>query len=159
MLDIKSGCYDVCNYCSNGGRCCSSFDRINAPVLNNEEMIKIREILNSNNFYEIVDKKIYIMKLNNNKCIFWRNGRCSIYKNRPLDCRLYPFDIIKKDSKYYLVLYQLDCISDYKIVEDFNCIDNLIDEIKPWIEAYIDDRNYTKMKKLKYRIIKLISEE
>ena len=157
MLDIQNGCYDVCNNCHIGGKCCSSFDKINAPVLNNDELIKIREMLNSDDFYEVVDRNIYKLKLNNNECIFLKNGRCLIYKNRPLDCKLYPFDIIKKDFKYYVVLYQLDCISDCKIVDDFNCIDDLIDKIKPWIEDYTDDRNYTKMKKLNYRIIKQIS--
>jgi Fe-S-cluster containining protein len=120
-------------------------------------MTKIREILNSDEFYIAVDKNIYKLKTNNNKCIFLKNGRCSIYENRPLDCRLYPFDIIKKDSKYYLILYQLDCTSDYKIVDDVNCVNNLIDKIRPWIEDFTDNRNYTKMKNLKYIIIKQIS--
>ncbi len=157
MLEIQNGCYDVCNHCCVGGRCCSSFDIINSPVLNNDEMTKIREILNSDEFYIAVDKNIYKLKTNNNKCIFLKNGRCSIYENRPLDCRLYPFDIIKKDSKYYLILYQLDCTSDYKIVDDVNCVNNLIDKIRPWIEDFTDNRNYTKMKNLKYIIIKQIS--
>ena len=58
---------------------------------------------------------------------FLKNGRCIIYNYWPLYCKLYPFDIIKKYSKYYLVLYQLDCIEDYKVVDNFDCLDNLIE--------------------------------
>lgn len=134
----------------------SSFDRINAPVLNKEELKEISQVLRNNDFYDIIDDNLYKIRLSNNKCIFLENGRCSIYNHRPVDCRLYPFDIIKKDYKYYLILYKLECINNNVIVDDFNCIDKLIDKIKPWIVDYTDDRNYTKMKKLEYRILKEI---
>jgi len=35
-------------------------------------------------------------------------------------------------------------------------IDNLIQSVMPWIEQFTDERNYTKMKKLKYEVIKEI---
>ena len=59
MQDKKDGCYDVCTNCLTGGNCCSSFDRINAPVLNKEELIQLREILKNNDFYDIVDDNLY----------------------------------------------------------------------------------------------------
>jgi len=33
------------------------------------------------------------------KCIFYRDEKCTIHKNRPLDCRLYPIKIKFKDDK------------------------------------------------------------
>lgn len=101
---------------------------------------------------------MYKIRLINNECIFLKNGRCQVYNYRPLDCKLYPFDIIKKDLKYYLVLYQLGCIKDYTVVDNFDCLDYLIEKVKPWIIQYTDDRNYTKMKRLKYTVIKEIKE-
>ena len=158
MQDIQNGCYDVCTNCFCWGSCCSSFDKIDAPVLNKEELMLLMEVLKRNDFYDVVDDNLYKIRLNNNECIFLENGRCSIYNYRPLDCKLYPFDIIKKDSKYYLILYQLGCIENYLIVDNFDCLDNLIEKIKPWIKDYTDDRNYTKMKRLEYKVIKEIKE-
>lgn len=158
MQDLQNGCYDVCTNCLTGGICCSSFDKINAPVLNKEELIQLREILKNNDFYDVVDSNLYKIKLNNDECVFLKNGRCQVYNHRPLDCRLFPFDILKKDTKYYLVLYQLGCIEEYTVVDNFDCLDNLIEKVKPWIIDYTDDRNYTKMKKLEYKVIKEIKE-
>ncbi|MBE6153948.1 MAG: YkgJ family cysteine cluster protein [Firmicutes bacterium] len=154
MQDIQNGCYDICTNCFADGNCCSSFDTINAPVLNKDELMQLIEVLKKDDFYDAVDDNLYKIRTNNNECIFLKNGRCSIYNFRPLDCKLYPFDIIKKDSKYYLVLYQLDCIEGYTIVDNFDCLDELIEKIKTWIVDYTDDRNYTKMRKLKYKVIK-----
>lgn len=127
MQDMHSGCYSVCADCFTGGNCCSSFNKINAPVLNKQELIQLREVLKNDEFYDVVDDNLYKMRLNNNKCIFLINGRCSIYQYRPTDCKLYPFDIIKKDSKYYLILYQLGCIEEYTLVDNFDCLDDLVD--------------------------------
>ena len=57
MQDIQNGCYDVCTNCFTGGNCCSSFDRINAPVLNKQELIQLREVLKSDDFYD--DDNLY----------------------------------------------------------------------------------------------------
>jgi len=69
MQDIQNGCYDVCSNCFTGGNCCSSFDRINAPVLNKEELIKLREVLRRNDFYDIVEDNLYKIKLYKNEKI------------------------------------------------------------------------------------------
>ena len=97
MQDTQSGCYSVCTNCHIDGNCCSLFDKINAPVLNKEELIQLREVLKSDDFYDVVDN-------------------------------------------------------------NFDCLDDLIEKIKPWIIEYTDDRNYTKMKRLKYTVIKEIKE-
>jgi len=156
MQDMQNGCYDVCTNCFTGGECCSSFDRINAPVLNKQELMRLMEVLKKNDFYDVVDDNLYKLRLNNNECIFLKSGRCSIYTHRPLDCRLFPFDIIKKDSKYYLILYKLDCFEGYKVVDNFDYLDDLIEKMKPWIIDYTDDRISEKMKSLKYKVIKEI---
>ena len=62
------------------------------------------------------------------------------------------------NSKYYLILYQLGCVEEYTVVDNFDCLDDLIEKIKPWIIDYTDDRNYIKMKRLKYKVIKEIKE-
>jgi len=34
------------------------------------------------------------------------SGRCNIYEVRPIDCRLYPLDVLFKDGKYFWILWQ-----------------------------------------------------
>jgi hypothetical protein len=34
------------------------------------------------------------------------SGNCTIYSARPIDCRLYPLDILFKDGSYYWILWQ-----------------------------------------------------
>ncbi len=150
------GCYNTCNNCNLLGSCCTSFNKINAPVLNMEEMFEIKENTYRDDFYESVDNNLFLLKTKDNHCIFYKDGKCDIYDCRPVDCRLFPFDIIKKDYNYYLVLYLLDCMDSEKLIEEAGNIDELVDSIKPWIGEFTYDMNYTKMKNLKYKIIRQI---
>lgn len=34
------------------------------------------------------------------------SGKCNIYDSRPIDCRLYPLDVLFQDGKYYWILWQ-----------------------------------------------------
>jgi len=44
---------------------------------------------------------IYEMrKRENGKCVYLENNRCNIYKNRPLICRFYPFELSSNGGKY-----------------------------------------------------------
>ncbi len=44
---------------------------------------------------------IYEMrKRENGKCVYLQNNRCNIYKNRPLICRFYPFELSSYGGKY-----------------------------------------------------------
>ena len=44
------------------------------------------------------DKERLSIKSIDGTCFFYKDGRCTIYKNRPLDCRLFPFDIIEDNN-------------------------------------------------------------
>jgi Fe-S-cluster containining protein len=41
-------------------------------------------------------------------CLFLdeKSGKCGIYPVRPLDCRLFPLDIISSDARYFLIRYR-----------------------------------------------------
>ena len=36
-------------------------------------------------------RRISLIEKKNNDCIFWDNGGCTIYEQRPLQCKTYPF--------------------------------------------------------------------
>ena len=51
-------------------------------------------------------KALYQMKKQNQKCYFYRNNKCNIYDIRPIDCRIFPYDIkLEKDGCFYLIYY------------------------------------------------------
>lgn len=155
-MNKEKGCYKDCTNCSLSQKCCSCFDKINAPTLNKNEVNKIIKSINEYSFYDKVSENIFQLKTINNECIFYKNGKCSIYDNRPIDCRLYPYDVIKDGDKYYLIIYLIDCINVDGFLKDNPLDEELIKLIIPWIEDFTNEINYTKMKKCKYKIIKEI---
>lgn len=73
-----------------------------------------------------------------------------------MDCRLYPFDIIKNNDRYYLILYLLNCINYAFFYAENPNIDSLINDVISWINEFTDEQNFTKMKTKKYETIKEI---
>jgi len=39
-------------------------------------------------------------------CKYAVNNRCQIYNKRPLDCRLFPLDLIEEDEEYWWVIFK-----------------------------------------------------
>ena len=155
----NNGCFQYCSKCKISPNCCESFNNINAPVINKNEIIKIKEYTNLNDFYDLLNNQLYSLKTKDGKCIFYKNNKCSIYNIRPSDCRLFPFDIIKLDNKYYLILYELHCINYKTFKKLSNNIETIVENILPWINEFTDKRNYDKMNNIKYFIIKEIKKE
>jgi len=54
-------------------------------------------------------------KKNLTECIFWDDstGGCKIYESRPMDCRMYPFDIHYIDGSYHWIVYSCNENSDW----------------------------------------------
>lgn len=52
-------------------------------------------------------------------CLFYQNELCTIHKDRPFDCRLFPFDIIKSNDKFYWIVWKLNCSISKKNKEEF----------------------------------------
>jgi len=53
------------------------------------------------------------------ECIFWNgtSGGCTIYASRPMDCKLYPFDILYVGDSYYWIVYSCNEKSDWTWTE------------------------------------------
>lgn len=70
----------------------------------------------------INDKKIKTIrkKEGTNNCVFWDEEckKCSIYKNRPFDCTLYPFDIHFINGSYHWIVYTCNPASDWSWAEE-----------------------------------------
>ncbi len=72
---------------------------------------------------KINGKKVNAIKKKNdsNICTFFDESKkkCSIYQNRPFDCRAYPFDILSVDGKYCWIVYSCNPESNWKWAETY----------------------------------------
>ena len=59
-------------------------------------------------------------KDNSTECVFWNGdlGGCSIYESRPIDCKLYPFDILLIGNEYCWIVYSCNEKSDWNWSEN-----------------------------------------
>jgi len=113
----------LCGSCQHQGCCTNS----SIPLVFSHDLKALRIIGKSGPEYlqEVIikDKKVSAIKKKNNStiCTFWDEGKkiCSIYENRPFDCRAYPFDIRIIDGKYRWIVYSCNPESDWKWSEDY----------------------------------------
>ncbi|MGI0065908.1 MAG: YkgJ family cysteine cluster protein [Nitrosotalea sp.] len=115
--------YNLCSNCTHQG-CCTNFA---APLVFENDLENLRQI------NKAADNYIKDIQINNhnlktirkkdgtNNCIFWDNDikKCGIYKNRPFDCSLYPFDIHFINGKYRWVVYSCNPQSNWNWTEDY----------------------------------------
>lgn len=75
-----------CPYVDNCYECCLDTEM----PLTEKDITRISEL--GFNIEEFLEEKDGFMVLRNidNKCFFLKNGRCTIYENRPEGCRYYP---------------------------------------------------------------------
>lgn len=118
MKSNMCGPFEHCSNCKYRPNCCSDFGKIDAPVISEQEKNKLEEIISGDSFCSSCGDGIYNLNLNENNCVFYNEG-CTIYDNRPFDCRLFPFDLKKIDEKYYLVLYHLEMYRRRKVYRMF----------------------------------------
>jgi hypothetical protein len=90
----------------------SDYDDLKSIGKATDEFLHDRNV--NGNIIKAINKK-----KNSNICVFWdeKNKNCSIYNQRPFDCRAYPFDILKIDGKYHWIVYSCNPQSDWKWTE------------------------------------------
>jgi len=113
----------LCQSCTHHG-CCTSFT---SPLLFPSDIERIKAIGKDDERYvteiAIRGSKIKTLRKQENStyCIFWDTNqkKCSIYKNRPFDCMIYPFDIFKIDGKYHWIVYTCNPQSNWEWSETY----------------------------------------
>lgn len=121
-----------CNNCKT--RCCGEIKNLR-PVLLPSEEEKFKQ------YSEEINTKfrtLYLLKQNQN-CIFFKENKCTIYKNRPFECQIYPFllDFSKKEININLDKRFCKSLSSLKADKEkiFSCIKTLKFP-EDWIKAY-----------------------
>jgi Fe-S-cluster containining protein len=112
----------LCTSCKTQGCCTNSA----VPLVFASDLADLKSInkdnddfLHNRNVNGVIIKAIN-KKPNSSVCIFWDEQKgCSIYKQRPFDCRSYPFDILKIDGKFHWIVYSCNPQSDWKWTEEY----------------------------------------
>lgn len=102
--------------CSKCGLCCGDTSKKTRHVLLPlVDAQRIAAITNQpiDNFADPVSGKeqyVYEMKkIAKGKCIFLRDNKCTIYENRPLICRFYPFELQTNSKGVYTFAPTNEC--------------------------------------------------
>jgi Fe-S-cluster containining protein len=114
---------NLCGSCTHQG-CCTNFA---SPLVFEKDLENLKQINKDTSNYI---KNIYInnhkimairKKDGTNNCIFWDDDgkKCGIYKNRPFDCSLFPFDIHFINDRYRWVVYFSNSQSNWNWTEDY----------------------------------------
>jgi Fe-S-cluster containining protein len=81
-----------CLACNNNQQCCSKLCGLR---LSKEEFEKYFQI-QADRLSVIEDDKMFIVSAGNDgPCPYWEQAGCKIYYERPIDCRVYPYEIIE----------------------------------------------------------------
>ena len=172
--DNALGSFDLCSNCIGKSANCCCNPHVDSPMLLPKEAetisknmkINIEDFANKIDFSKMYKdynlKDLYQMKRQekNNKCYFYKNNQCTIYEIRPIDCRIFPYDIkLENDGNYYLVYYKSkECqimnekIKDIKMVS-YNTrlfLRLLLPYIREWSDKYCcsnltKDQDYEKI--------------
>lgn len=119
--DNSLGTFNLCSNCVGKSATCCCNKEVDSPMMLPNEVEEIAKIkkLNKDDFSKKIEfskmyndptlKDLYQLKRqkDSSNCFFYQNNQCTIYDIRPLDCRIFPYDIkLEKDGNYYLVYYK-----------------------------------------------------
>lgn len=163
--DLTHGTYGFCEDCVKINRkCCCANEDVDMPILMPFEVENIskKEKISQQTFCEQGSQNLYKMKRQRiddqlEGCYFYDGHKCTIYDNRPIDCRLFPFDVAFIDGKYQLIYYTSICPScsefDGKIEEYSHIVKPLLTLLNPYLSESTFAQYNEKLRLHKYNIV------
>ena len=158
----------LCESCSHQS-CCTNFA---PPIVFPKDIENLKAIAKSGNEFlkEIVIQnktvKVIKKKTNSKICTFWDEEKmnCSIYNNRPFDCRMFPFDIRLINNKYHWIVYSCNPDSNWewsegylKMLENDKSFPDILENISVFADTtQIDELD--KEQKIVYVVLREISQ-
>lgn len=113
----------LCDSCNHHG-CCTGLAN---PIVFSHDLADLESIGKSGDeFLKTVkingqDTKFIRKKNNSGICTFYDEDKkiCTVYNNKPFDCRAYPFDICLIENKYHWIVYSCNTDSDWAWSEKY----------------------------------------
>ncbi|MBU1920771.1 YkgJ family cysteine cluster protein, partial [bacterium] len=118
--------------------CCTG-RRVDHPVLTQDDLQRIHSYtgLEISSFSEPDKGSLSNMRSLNGVCYFYKSGKCEIYDQRPIDCRLFPFDVRhNSNGKLILIWYTDSCPQEINAESYISIALTLINEFKHDIVEY-----------------------
>lgn len=99
------------------------------------------------------------------ECVFWDGNAdgCKIYESRPIDCRLYPFDILLVENSYRWIVYSCNKNSDWTWSETYLQaleMDEGFDDLMSNIDLFTEHTNMvlpTELEKTPYEVLRKVN--
>lgn len=117
----RQGYHSLCNTCSHKPCCTECI----SPLVFSEDRRRLEKI--DKNYSDYLDTisiegiKTTIIKKRpqSTECVFWdkNDKKCSVYENRPFDCKIFPFDIIQKDGKFFWIVFECNPGTNWRWTE------------------------------------------
>lgn len=171
-LDLTRGTYGFCVDCTNHNRkCCCANEDVDMPILLPFEVDNIvkktkrvqQEFCESGsqNLYQMNRRDIAGTSLKG--CFFYDGQRCTIYDDRPIDCRLFPFDITFLDGEYKLIYYTSICpncvgLSDAELEEMSHIVKPLVSLFQPYLSESTFTQYNEKLRLHNYKVVAPLSK-
>ncbi|MDE1726770.1 MAG: YkgJ family cysteine cluster protein [Thaumarchaeota archaeon] len=113
----------LCDNCASHGCCTDS----TVPLVFSTDFEALKSIGKAQDLYiqelDIKGRKVKALKKkqNSSNCVFWNEEKklCSIYEQRPFDCRAYPFDILFVEGKFHWIVYSCNPDSNWEWSEKY----------------------------------------
>jgi Fe-S-cluster containining protein len=97
-------------------------------------------------FAESREPEHHVLKISNEGCVFYNDGKCQVYETRPFDCRLFPFDVKQRtDGQLVWIVYHDICHEKFNAWEYFETAKTLLEKMRP---TRAELERYTKKKSL-----------
>jgi Fe-S-cluster containining protein len=156
-ISRSDGTFHICKGCTTTNDCCTG-KVIDRGILTPDEVnnICLKTGLRASDFTITTNTYFANIKLINNKCYFYKFNKCTIYNIRPLDCRLFPFDIKRNENgELILVYYSTVCPSlvNIDLYRDNALL--LLSYLGNYIEEYTDHESPL-LAQLEYKIVTVL---
>ena len=119
-MNDKFALKELCKTCSHTS-CCTGFD---SPFLFENDVKNLIKIGKSKFIEEIKVANLKVKSIkkkpDSTNCVFWDEVKktCEIYENRPFDCRMFPFDIMKVKGEIVWILFSCNSESNWEWTEE-----------------------------------------
>lgn len=170
--DLTHGAYGFCEECVKRDRkCCCANEDVDMPILLPFEVDNIckNNKIAQQEFCESRSQNLFQMKRRPipgtglNGCYFYNGERCTIYNDRPIDCRLFPFDIAFLDGEYKLIYYTSICqscigLSSSEVEEFSHIIKPLLTLMQPFLSECTFTQYNEKLRLHNYKVVGPLSK-
>lgn len=158
------GTFHFCATCPSNNCCVKTqtLGHVDPPFVFDREAKVIAAALSAN--HEIFSdgctsrfgEQVLHLKASNNSCIFYKDGMCKIYRHRPFDCRIFPFDIIQyPDGRLFWIVFVELCPVKVEYEKYFDSTKRMLKEINLSREEATNFAQYAAetMGKHKYEVL------